>query len=114
MLFEAVEHSGPAGDTVQRFLEDCPTHVAAMTEAAAHGDAPGLRRHAQALKTAAANFSATGLFEAASVVERLAADSRLEAAPSACRLLAAEAAQVLTVLGCSRATPATDETRRTA
>jgi PAS domain S-box-containing protein len=101
----------PMADVVQVFLEECPMHVAAMTEAAQQGDGPRLRRHAHALKGGAANLSATGLFEAAGVVERLAAESRLEAAPSACRLLAAESAQVLSVLRQVRASSHAGGTR---
>jgi PAS domain S-box-containing protein len=95
-------------DVVQLFLEDCPAQVAAMIEAAQQGEGARLRDHAHALKGAAANLSAVGLFEAAAVVERLAAESRLEGAPSACRVVAAEAAELLGLLRQLQTSPATD------
>ena len=57
-----------------------------------------LRSEAHALKGIAANLSATGLFEAAKVLERMGAESRMAAAEGAWRQLSVEASLVIEVL----------------
>jgi signal transduction histidine kinase/DNA-binding response OmpR family regulator/HPt (histidine-containing phosphotransfer) domain-containing protein len=85
-------------DVIRLFLEDCPARVAAIKVAIDAHDADGLRAAAHALKGVAANLSAAGLFEAAHVLERLGAQSRLEPAEAAWRRLSAEAANVMEML----------------
>ena len=80
-------------DVIRVFLEDLPVRLAAIRDAVTSRDADGLRAAAHALKGAAANLSAGGLFEAASVLERLGAESRLDAAEAAWRPLSVEASQ---------------------
>jgi signal transduction histidine kinase/DNA-binding response OmpR family regulator len=91
------------------FIEDCPSRVAAIKAAVDARDADGLRRAAHALKGAAGNVSARRLFEAAKVLERLGAESRLDAAEGAWRALSVEAARVVDTLnrieGVSEAQP---------
>jgi HPt (histidine-containing phosphotransfer) domain-containing protein len=62
------------------FLEDCPARLAAIKLAIDRGDADQIRETAHALKGAAGNLSATGLFEAASTLERLGGEHRIDAA----------------------------------
>ena len=50
------------------------------------------------MKGIAANLSATGLFEAAQVLERIGAESRMAAAEAAWRQLSVEASHVIDVL----------------
>jgi signal transduction histidine kinase/CheY-like chemotaxis protein/HPt (histidine-containing phosphotransfer) domain-containing protein len=85
-------------DVTSLFLEDCPVRVAAIKAAIDARDAVGLRAAAHALKGVAANLSAAGLFEAAQILERLGAESRLEPAEAAWRRLSAEAASVMDTL----------------
>jgi signal transduction histidine kinase/CheY-like chemotaxis protein len=80
------------------FLEFCPTGVSAIKAAIDSHDAGALQIAAHALKGAAANLSAGALSSAAEVLERLGAESRLEPAPAAWRLLSAEAAVVMEAL----------------
>jgi signal transduction histidine kinase/CheY-like chemotaxis protein len=80
------------------FLEDCPVRLAAIRSAIEARDAERIRTSAHALKGAAANLSARGLFEAASTLERLGAESRLDAAEAASRLVAGEASNVMDAL----------------
>jgi two-component system sensor histidine kinase/response regulator len=85
-------------DVVHLFLEDCPACVAAIKAAIDAHDADGLRTSAHTLKGVAANLSAAGLFEAAQILERLGAESRLDPAEAAWRRLSAEAARVMDTL----------------
>jgi CheY-like chemotaxis protein len=85
-------------EVVRLFLEDCPARVAAIEDAARRRDAAALRAAAHALKGAAGNLGAPGLFEAARVIERIGDECRMDAAESACRRLAAEAATLLDLL----------------
>jgi HPt (histidine-containing phosphotransfer) domain-containing protein len=80
------------------FLEFCPTGVSAIKTAIDSQDAIALRIAAHALKGAAANLSAGALCEAAGVLERLGAESRLEPALAAWRRLSVEAAGVMEAL----------------
>jgi CheY-like chemotaxis protein len=79
------------------FIEDCPTRLAAIEDAVTRRDAEDLRKAAHALKGAAANLSAIGLFEAASAMEQIGAQSRMDAAMDAWRHLSAEADAVLVI-----------------
>jgi len=85
-------------DVICVFLEDLPARLAAITDAVAACDAAALRAAAHALKGAAGNLSAGGLFEAAHMLERVAAESHMEAADAALRRLSVEAANVIDVL----------------
>jgi signal transduction histidine kinase/CheY-like chemotaxis protein/HPt (histidine-containing phosphotransfer) domain-containing protein len=82
-------------EVVSLFLVDCPARLAIVEEAALARDAARLREQAHALKGSAASLGAVRLADAASVVERLAADARLDAARAACRVLRVEAAAAL-------------------
>jgi signal transduction histidine kinase/CheY-like chemotaxis protein len=85
-------------DVVRIFLEDCPARLTAIKAAVERRDADAIRSAAHALKGAAGNLAANGLFEAARVLERLGAESRLDAAVAASRVVAAEAANVVDAL----------------
>ena len=75
------------------FLEDLPVRLAAIKDAVTGRNADALRAAAHALKGAAGNLSAGGLFEAARVLERIGAESRMDAAEAAWRQLSVEASQ---------------------
>jgi two-component system, sensor histidine kinase and response regulator len=85
-------------DVIRMFLEDLPVRLAKINEAVSAGNADALRNEAHALKGAAASLSALGLFEAAHVLERVAAESHMEAAEAAWRQVSAEACNVIDVL----------------
>jgi CheY-like chemotaxis protein len=85
-------------EVIQLFLEDCPAHLATIKNAVDRGDAEQIRVSAHALKGAAGSLSATGLFEAASTLERLGTEHRIEAARAAWRQLSAEAVAALDAL----------------
>jgi two-component system, sensor histidine kinase and response regulator len=85
-------------DVIRLFLVEMPAQLATIKEAVNARDAPALRSAAHALKGAAANLSAGGLFEAARVLERLAAESRMDAAEAAWRQLSLEASMVIDVM----------------
>jgi CheY-like chemotaxis protein len=85
-------------DVIRVFLEDLPLRLAAIKDAVTARNADALRAAAHALKGAAGNLSAVGLFEAASVLERVGAESRMNAAEAAWRQLSVEAANVIDVL----------------
>jgi signal transduction histidine kinase/DNA-binding response OmpR family regulator len=85
-------------DVIQVFLEDLPVQLAAIRDAVTSRNAVELRAAAHALKGAAANLSVGGLFEAAHVLERLGAESRMDAAEAAWRPLSVEASHVIDVL----------------
>jgi two-component system, sensor histidine kinase and response regulator len=100
---EALRHrlSGDADlitDVIGVFLEDLPVRLAAIKEAIGRRDGPALRAAAHALKGAAGNLSAVGLFEAARALERVGAESRMDAAEGAWRQLSVEATNVIDVL----------------
>ena len=61
-------------------------------------DADTIRREAQRLKGVAGNLSASSLFDAAEILERVGAESRLDAADAAWRRLSMAASEVLTTL----------------
>jgi CheY-like chemotaxis protein len=85
-------------DVIHLFIEDCPTRLSAIGTAVDRRDGESLRTAAHALAGSAANLSATGLFEAARVLERIGAESRMDAAEAAWRRLSSEAVNVLDAL----------------
>jgi CheY-like chemotaxis protein len=85
-------------DVIAVFLEDCPARLAAIKDAVTRQHAVDLRSEAHGLKGIAANLSATGLFEAAQVLERIGAESRMNAAEAAWRQVSVEASHVIDVL----------------
>jgi two-component system sensor histidine kinase/response regulator len=85
-------------DVIAVFLEDCPARLAAIKDAVARRHAEDLRAEAHALKGIAANLSATGLFDAAQVLERIGAESRMLAAEGAWRQVSVEASNVIDLL----------------
>ena len=85
-------------DVIRVFLEDLPVRLAAIKDAVTGRNAEALRAAAHALKGAAGNLSAGGLFEAARVLERVGAESHMDAAEAAWRQLSVEASNVIDVL----------------
>src|SRR5437879_6301146 len=85
-------------DVIHPFTDDCPARLSAIGAAVERRDRESLRTAAHALAGSAANLSATGLFEAARVLERIGAESRMDAAEAAWRRLSAEAVNVLDAL----------------
>jgi HPt (histidine-containing phosphotransfer) domain-containing protein len=85
-------------DVIEMFLEDLPARLAAIRDAVTSRNAVGLCASAHALKGAAASLSAGGLAEAAGVLERLGAESRLDAAEAAWRSLSVETSHVVDLL----------------
>jgi two-component system sensor histidine kinase/response regulator len=85
-------------DVIRVFLEDLPVRLAAIRDAVTSRNAAELRAAAHALKGAAANLSAGGLFEASSVLERIGAEGRMDAADAAWRTLSVEGSNVIDVL----------------
>jgi len=85
-------------EVIRVFLEDLPERLTAIKDAIAQRNAEGLRAAAHALKGSAGNLSAGGLFEAARVLERIGAESRMDAAQAASRLLSVEATNIVDVL----------------
>ena len=85
-------------DVIHLFIEDCPARLSAIGTAVDRRDGESLRTAAHALAGSAANLSATGLFEAARVLERIGAESRMDAAEAAWRRLSSEAVNVLDAL----------------
>jgi two-component system, sensor histidine kinase len=93
-----------SGDTtlmreiIHVFLEDCPTRLAAISDAITLRNPEALRAAAHALKGAAGNLSATRLFYAADVLERIGAAARMDAAEGAWRQLSVESSELIDVL----------------
>jgi signal transduction histidine kinase/FixJ family two-component response regulator/HPt (histidine-containing phosphotransfer) domain-containing protein len=85
-------------DVLQIFARECEPQLASIADAVNARDSARIRATAHALKGAAGNISARPLFEAAGVLERIGADGRVEAAPSAWRVVAEEAIRVLDAL----------------
>jgi HPt (histidine-containing phosphotransfer) domain-containing protein len=85
-------------DVIGSFLHDCPARLNAIKAAVDARDSDTIRREAQRLKGAASNLSASGLFDAAEILERVGAESRLDAAEAAWRRLSMAATEVLTTL----------------
>jgi HPt (histidine-containing phosphotransfer) domain-containing protein len=93
-----------SGDTVlmaeviRLFLDDCPTRLAAIADAVGREHAVDLRAAAHALKGAAANLSALNLVQTLDVLERVAAESHMNAAEGAWRQVAVAASLVVDTL----------------
>ena len=85
-------------DVIRVFLEDLPIRLAEIGDAVTHRNAANLGAAAHSLKGAASNLSLGGLFEAARVLERIGAESRMNAAEAAWRQLSVEASNVIDVL----------------
>ena len=85
-------------DAIGDFLDDCPTCLKAIKAAVDAKDPETIRREAQRLKAVASNLSASSLFDAAEILERVGAESRLDAAEAAWRRLSMAASEVLTTL----------------
>jgi two-component system sensor histidine kinase/response regulator len=85
-------------DAIGSFLDDCPARLNAIKAAVDAKDSDTIRREAERLKRAASNLSASSLFDAAEVLERVGAESRLDAADAAWRRLSMVASEVLTTL----------------
>jgi HPt (histidine-containing phosphotransfer) domain-containing protein len=86
------------GDVIRLFLDECPRQLAAIRQAVAERNPERVRTTAHALRGAAGNLAADGLFEAAGVLERVGAESRMDAVEAAWRRLSVEAAQVIEAL----------------
>jgi CheY-like chemotaxis protein len=85
-------------DVIRIFLEDCARQLTAIRGAVDQKSPDAIRSAAHALKGAAGNLSANRLFEAAGLLERIGAESRLDVAEAAWRRLSAEAAAVIDAL----------------
>jgi len=85
-------------DVIRMFIDDLPARLSAINDAVTRRDAEALRAAAHALKGSAASLSAGALSEAAHVLERIGAESRMEAADGARRLLSVEATSVIEML----------------
>ena len=83
---------------VDLFLEDCPAHLAAITSAIEQRDPERVRVAAHALKGAAAIVAITAVFEAAQMLERVAAERRVDAMAGAWRSLSLEVTLALDAL----------------
>jgi signal transduction histidine kinase/CheY-like chemotaxis protein len=85
-------------DVIRLFLEDCPVRLSAIRAAITAGDAEALRSTAHALRGAAGTLSAAGLVDAATVLERIGAENRLDAAEGAWKTLNTQAAHLAAAL----------------
>jgi two-component system sensor histidine kinase/response regulator len=85
-------------DVIGLFLEDLPARLADIKSAVDGRNAAALHAAAHALKGSAASLSASGLFQAAGVLERIGAESRMDAAEGAWRQLSVEASNIIDVL----------------
>ena len=85
-------------EIIDLFLDDLPVRLTAINDAISERNADALRAAAHALKGSAANLSVDGLCEAARVLERLGAESNMDAADAAWQQLSAEASTVIDVL----------------
>jgi two-component system, sensor histidine kinase and response regulator len=85
-------------EVIRIFLEDCAQQLTAIRDAVDQKSPDAIRTAAHALKGAAGNLSANGLFEAADLLERIGAESRMDVAAAAWRRLSAEAATVIDAL----------------
>jgi signal transduction histidine kinase/CheY-like chemotaxis protein len=85
-------------DIIRVFVEDLPVQLAAIASAVSVQNATALRAAAHTLKGAAGNLSITRLCEAASALERIGAESRMDAAEAAWQHVSVEASEALDVL----------------
>lgn len=86
------------GVVIGMFLEDLPVRLAAIEDAVALGNAEALRVAAHALKGAAGNLSVCALVDLTGVLERIGAESRMDAAAAAWQRLSVEAIAVTDAL----------------
>jgi CheY-like chemotaxis protein len=98
LLKRVAGDAGLMNDVIRLFLDDCPARLAAIKDAVTRRHPEDLRAAAHALKGAAGNLSASALFHSADVLERLAAEARMDAAEAAWRQLSVEASHVMDVL----------------
>ena len=86
-------------EVIRLFLEDLPVRLAAIKDAVTGRERrrPSARRPMRS-RASAGNLSAGGLFEAARVLERIGAESHMDAAEAAWRQLSVEASNVIDVL----------------
>jgi CheY-like chemotaxis protein len=107
LLFAAVEQDDPAppgtpgasDHVARRLIEEGPARIAAIKAAIDDRDADRLKTTARALITWAATLpAAAALLDAARTLERLGAESRLDAAEAAWRRLAGEGASMIDTL----------------
>jgi signal transduction histidine kinase/CheY-like chemotaxis protein len=84
--------------TMRSFIEDCPVRLLEIRQAVDARDGEAIREAAHVLKGAAGNLSARALFEAAAVLERVGAESRLNAAEAARRRVDIEASKLIAIL----------------
>jgi signal transduction histidine kinase/CheY-like chemotaxis protein len=85
VLHELQEQLGDADavrEIITTFLESTPTILAALRDAAARGDAPGLRRGAHTLKASSAMLGALALSASCEELERLSRSGDIQQAPS--------------------------------
>ena len=85
-------------EMVEQFLQDCPAHLAAIAAAIEQRDPELVRLAAHALKGAAATVAITAVFEAAQMLERVAAERRVDAMAGAWRSLSMEVTLALEAL----------------
>jgi two-component system sensor histidine kinase/response regulator len=85
-------------DIIRLFLQELPARLAAIGDAVNSRNAKALRAAAHLLKGSAGNLSLGRLVDAAHVLERLGADSHMEAAEAAWQQLSVEADKVIEVL----------------
>jgi two-component system, sensor histidine kinase len=83
------------GDVIGLFLEDCPERLVAIKAAVDARDGPAIRAAAHALKGVAGHVAATELVHAAGTLERIGAESRLDAAEAGWRNVSLAASNVL-------------------
>jgi PAS domain S-box-containing protein len=86
--------SGMLAEVVQLFRADFPRVLAELRDAAANGDAEGLRRAAHTLKGTLGNLSAPAAVEAARRLETLGREGGLAGAAKACAALEEEVARL--------------------
>jgi CheY-like chemotaxis protein len=84
-----------AADVVRLFIDECPTMVDAVGSALAKRNVDQVRKAAHTLKGSASTAAAHGVAEAASTIERLAAEGRLDALDEAWVQLSKEATLLL-------------------
>jgi HPt (histidine-containing phosphotransfer) domain-containing protein len=85
-------------DVIGMFLDDCPARLKAIKAAVDAKESEAIRIEARGLKGAASNLSAASLFDAAEILERVGAESRLDAAEAAWRRVSMAASEVLTTI----------------
>jgi CheY-like chemotaxis protein len=85
-------------DVIRMFVEDLPVRLTAIADAVTVRNPIALRAAAHALKGVAGNVSANRLSEAASVLELIAGESRMDAADGAWHHVSVEASHVLQIL----------------